>query len=92
MQLVCQVYYKGDNPALSSKIKWSDEQKTGNKVVNINMILNFIKKDPTITLPSNIRDLTAFKLIEENDAMIAFVEYLLSQLSNKNSIEMSPPR
>jgi hypothetical protein len=64
MQLVCQVYYRGDNPALSSKIKWSDEQKTGNKVVNINMILNFIKKDPNITLPPAIKDLTAFKLIE----------------------------
>lgn len=64
MQLVCQVYYSGHNPTLASKIKWSDDQKTGNKVVNINMILNFIKKDPAITLPPNIRELSAFRLIE----------------------------
>lgn len=64
LQLVNSVYYGGDNPALSAKMKWGDEQKTGNKVVNVNMILNFIKKDPAITLPPTIRDLTAFRLIE----------------------------
>lgn len=63
LQLVCHAYYRGDNPALSSKIKWSDDNKTGNKVVNINMILNFIKKDHNITLPPAIRELTAFKVI-----------------------------
>jgi hypothetical protein len=90
---VCHVYYQGDNPTLSSKIKWSDDQKTGNKVLNVNMILNFIKKDPAITLPPAIRDLTAFRLIEESEAMLTFVEYLLSQLPPTNaSIEMSPPR
>jgi hypothetical protein len=52
---VSHVYYRGDNPALSAKVKWSDDQKTGNKVVNVNMILNFIKKDPNIALPPNIR-------------------------------------
>lgn len=30
---------------MASKIKWSDDQKTGNKIVNINIILNYIKKD-----------------------------------------------
>lgn len=64
LQLVSAVYYGGDNPALSSKVKWGDEQKTGNKVVNVNMILNYIKKDPNITLPPSIRELTAFRLIE----------------------------
>lgn len=93
LQLVCQAYYHGDNPALSSKIKWSDDQKTGNKVVNVNMILNFIKKDPAIVLPPAIRELTAFRLIEETDAMLTLIEFLLSQLPSTNSgIEMSPPR
>jgi hypothetical protein len=64
LQLVSAAYYGGDNPALSAKVKWGDEQKTGNKVVNVNMILNFIKKDPKITLPPSIRELTAFRLIE----------------------------
>ena len=63
LQLVCHVYYGGDNPALSAKIKWSDDNKTGNKVVNINMILNFIKKDTNISLPPAVRDLTAFKVM-----------------------------
>lgn len=55
LQLVCHAYYKGENQTLASKIKWSDDQKTGNKVVNINIILNYLKKDENIQLPPSIR-------------------------------------
>ena len=51
LQLVCQVYYNGENPALSAKIKMIDEAKTGVYVLNINILLNYIKKDPNIQLP-----------------------------------------
>lgn len=90
-----QVYYSGDNPALASKIKCSDEQKTGNKVVNINIILNHLKRDANIQLPQSIRELTAFKVIEEHEHMMTLVDFLVSQARpNKNSsiVEMSPPR
>jgi hypothetical protein len=77
LQLICHVYCGGDNSLLSSKIKWLDEQKTGNQVININRILNFIKNDPGIRLPPAIRELTAFRLIEDGEAMLNLVVYLL---------------
>ena len=48
MQLVNQVFHEGQNTALSNKLKLSDQEKTGNNVLNVNMILNHIKKDSSI--------------------------------------------
>lgn len=47
-------------------------------MLNINIILNHLKKDSNVHLPEEIRALTAFKIIEEEEAMIQIVEWLLS--------------
>ena len=48
MQLVNQVFHQGQNMTLTNKLKLTDQQKTGNNVLNINMILNHLKKDSSI--------------------------------------------
>jgi hypothetical protein len=48
MHLVCHVFYKGDTQVLLPKLRISDETKTGNNVLNINIILNNIKKNNSI--------------------------------------------
>ena len=63
MQLVIQVFYQGENRELSSKIRMGDENKTGNNVLNINIILNHLKRDASIIIDEKVREMTAFKLI-----------------------------
>lgn len=55
MQLVNQIFYQGDNQILANKLRVTDQQKTGNNVLNINMIMNHIKKDPNIQLSSFVK-------------------------------------
>jgi hypothetical protein len=100
MQLVNSVFYGGHNPALASKLRLSEDHKTGNDVININIILGHLKKDSSLTLAPDIRQMTAFRIIEESEAMIKIVEWLLTQrppqenTSTRPAVahEMSPPR
>ena len=64
MQLVSQVFHQGQTHLLLPKLRISDENKTGNNVLNINIILNSIKKNSSIEPPDKIKNLTAFQLIE----------------------------
>lgn len=50
MQLVSQVFYSGENQALASKMRLSEDKKTGINVLNVNIILNHLKKDPNVHL------------------------------------------
>jgi hypothetical protein len=79
MHLVSKVFYNGDTQVLSSKMHLSEEHKTGNNVLNINIILNYIRKDQNIHIEESIRQLTAFQLIEDDEAMIKLIEWLLSK-------------
>lgn len=63
LHLVLAVFYQGENQPLACKMRLSEDQKTGINVLNVNIILNHLKKDPNIHLPPEIKDLTAFKII-----------------------------
>ena len=65
MQLVNQVFYQGENQALAFKLKVTDEVKTGNNVMNINMIMNHLRKDSQVQLSSRIRELKTFDILED---------------------------
>lgn len=64
---------------MTAKIKVSEQQKTGINVLNINILLNHLKKDPNIQLEEAITKMTAFKVIEEEEVMIELVEWILSK-------------
>ena len=63
MQLVNQVFYQGDNQALAYKLKVTDEVKTGNNVMNINMIMNHLRKDSQLPISSQVRELKTFDIL-----------------------------
>ena len=63
MQLVNEVFYNGANQTLFSKLKLTDLDKTGNHVLNINMILNHLKKDTNIQLHPTIKNLNTFNIL-----------------------------
>jgi hypothetical protein len=96
MQLVTKVFYKGDTQVLASKLRLSEDHKTGNNVLNINTILNHIKKDQDIEMDEGIRELSAFKILEDDAAMIKLIEWVLAKREEKGGkrvvMEMSPPR
>lgn len=97
MQLVTKVFYGGDTQVLSSKLRLSEDHKTGNNVLNINTILNHIKKDQNIQMEDDIRELSAFKILEDDTAMIQLIEWVLTKREGKPAkaianMEMSPPR
>ena len=73
MQLISQVFYEGENKALAAKMRVSEEQKTGINVLNINILLNHLKKDPSIQLTESINKMTAFRVIEEEQVMIELI-------------------
>ena len=73
MQLVNQVFYHGQNHILSGKLRVVNEERTGNNVLNINMILNHLKKDPSIHVQQNIKQLDTFSLLEEQDTMLLLI-------------------
>ena len=62
----------------------SEEQKTGINVLNINILLNHLKKDPSIQLTESINKMTAFRVIEEEQVMIELIEWILSQQKGLN--------
>jgi len=63
MQLVNQVFHQGENTTLSNKLKLTDQQKTGNNVLNINMILNHLKKNSSIPTDEEVRSLNTFTVL-----------------------------
>ena len=63
MQLANQIFYQGSNQILSNKLKITDQQKTGNNVLNINMIMNHLKKDPNVHLSEFVKQLNTFTIL-----------------------------
>jgi hypothetical protein len=62
------------------------------------MILNHLKKDPSIPLDEHIRQLNTFTLLEDENAMSQLVEWILNHNQalpsspKQTNQDMSPPR
>ena len=71
--IVNRIFYEGKNSTFQSKIIKENEQRKGNNVININIILKQIKNDENIKCPEEIRGLTSFSMIEDEKEMMKFI-------------------
>ena len=67
LHLISQAFHGGENPALASKLQLGGTGQTASYVINLNILLNHLKKHQDIEIDDHIRQLTPFVLLDEQD-------------------------
>ena len=87
MNLVNKLLYNNQNQFLTEKANSTTNNKVGNNVININILLKHLKQDNQIInlnrdQDRNIMELTFFNLLEDEENLTMFIQWIM-QKENK---------